>query len=224
MLGTMHLLWGPNGAYCRLHERQHETIRYPVPRSAQQEHAVLGSTQSGCAGGPADFLDAWKRQGLGGQEEEHEQTSALVARRARAAERVVWGTWVSHKGECRISHDSVSDRLHYEEVFSSEDGERMLQGWLIRRLDMDRCWQSSVAVTVCGGEGHDLSPERVGDIEVRLGSGRPPSSLHLRIRVADEDDDWQPPVAFHRKPTKAAATARRGGPGRRSRGGRGPVA
>lgn len=216
MIGTMHLLWGPNGVYCRSHEKQRESLRCQGARNVQQEIAQ----KNGMAmGGLDDFLDVAEIQALGGGSEP-EKTSELVARSANAAERAICGTWISNKGQCRISHDRVTDRLQYEEIFSSQDGERLLQGWLMRRIDIERCWQACLSVSLCGDD-RGLETEIVGDIEVRLGAGRPPSTLNLRIRVADEDDDWQAPVVFHRQAAKAAAaTTRREGRGRRNRGGR----
>lgn len=219
MIGTMHLLWGPNGVYCRNHEKQreafrctnarhplHDTLEKRAPPTLVGEHDdMLGSEMHG---GP-----------------DHEKIGDVVVRKAPAAERAICGTWVSSKGECHISHDKLTDRLHYEETFASQDGDQLLKGWLMRRMDVERCWQASLSVSVRGEEDRDLTPETVGDIDVRLGSGRPPSTLHLRIRVANEDEDWQTPVVFHRQHVKAAAApAQREGRSRRTRGGRGRAA
>lgn len=101
------------------------------------------------------------------------------------------GFWVSEKGECRV--DDVGGRLRYTEPMG---GGQHLWGWLERLDGALPRWQAALSLqpAASGVEAPDL-PEPVGDIELRLILGSPPK-LQARIRVAGEDDDWQPPVTL----------------------------
>mmetsp|Transcript_7448 Transcript_7448/g.20111 ORF Transcript_7448/g.20111 Transcript_7448/m.20111 type:complete len:180 (-) Transcript_7448:95-634(-) len=109
----------------------------------------------------------------------------------------VIGNWKSAKGGCRVFEDHITSRLSYEEPIG--DGSR-LHGWLVKRDD-EQIWESSLSVLEEGerpwyGPSFGEEPESVGDIRVRLtGKG-----VETQIRVDGEDNDWQPPVCFRRKP------------------------
>merc|ERR1719174_2037694 len=113
-----------------------------------------------------------------------------------STEEAIHGQWKSSGGECRIFLDSMTRRLAYEELLG--DGSR-LHGWLVRK-GSELCWQSTLWIldedqTPWYGPSFGEEPDRVGDILVRLLPGRP-VKIQTQIRVADEDNDWQPPVTF----------------------------
>merc|ERR1711974_23003 len=122
------------------------------------------------------------------------------------------GTWVSPKGKCRIT--CIGSSLRYEEMLV---GGQQLHGWLIRRIGEEQCWQASLSVEDLGEEPSGM-PEVVGDIEVSLLSGWP-RKLQTRIRVANEDVDWQPPILFD--PHSVCFTAKTCGGARHTRRHRG---
>mmetsp|Transcript_67964 Transcript_67964/g.107781 ORF Transcript_67964/g.107781 Transcript_67964/m.107781 type:complete len:208 (+) Transcript_67964:48-671(+) len=115
------------------------------------------------------------------------------------------GTWDSGKGQCKIGKDMITARLYYEE--SLQEGER-LHGWLIMaaksEADKDKhVWQGSLALLKAGqgpwyGPSFGAAPEVVGEIKVHLCADKSPPGIETQIKVADEDEDWQAPVAFTR--------------------------
>jgi len=119
-----------------------------------------------------------------------------------SVEEAVRGTWVSYKGECRIFEDHITSRLAYEELLQDGDGQR-LHGWLVQKgSQAEGVFQASLSILeedegVWYGPSFGEQPEAVGDIQVRLlrkGSG--PPELETRIRVKEEDSEWQEPVTF----------------------------
>mmetsp|Transcript_103521 Transcript_103521/g.183615 ORF Transcript_103521/g.183615 Transcript_103521/m.183615 type:complete len:196 (+) Transcript_103521:102-689(+) len=114
-----------------------------------------------------------------------------------AGDEALHGSWDSGKGKCCIGKDPITARLCYEEPL--EDGQR-LHGWLDAVKGEESLWQGTLAILEKGkgpwyGPSFGPAPEVVGDIRVRLVSASPPS-METQIRVADEDEDWQPAVAF----------------------------
>lgn len=123
------------------------------------------------------------------------------------AEEAICGKWVSGNGECAIFEDQMTGRLCYEEMI--DGGDQLLHGWLIRRSDEDTCWQATLMIQEPDqlpwyGPSFGEAPEAVGDIQVRLLPGAK-RTLETRIRVAEEDTNWQPPVTFTPKPDETQA-------------------
>jgi len=139
-------------------------------------------------------------------------------------EEAVRGTWVSYKGECRIFEDHITSRLAYEELLNDGDGQR-LHGWLVRKgSEAEGVLEASLSVLdedegVWYGPSFGEEPESVGDIQVRLlRKGLGPPELETRIRVEEEDSDWQPPVMFRLKEQEGGGPFVGGGAGISSSG------
>lgn len=197
MQGTPRLLWGPNGFVCHALVKRSNTLRRSTLGSEGQSH-----DQAGGLGSPWDsaeqevLLNALRQCVADGPDKENFARPAThKAPLAEGCEDFIQnpliGSWVSEKGECRI--EDLGDRLRYTEPM--QDGQR-LQGWLERTDCALPRWQAALSLQPAadGADGPDL-PEPVGDIELRLVLGSP-SKLQARIRVAGEDDDWQPPVTL----------------------------
>jgi len=135
------------------------------------------------------------------------------------------GYWGSTKGECRIFEDHMTSQLSYEEPLP--DGCR-LHGFLLpddeaasasasasaSACEGMRCWQAELVILdedqrPWYGPSFGERPEVVGDIQVTLRPGTP-AILETRIRVAEEDTDWQSPVSFRRKPPPVVPAAAEG--------------
>merc|ERR1712039_1109552 len=101
MIGTMYLIYGPNGIHCRQQEKRLEGLKICSTRAPQATPPSAGNISENVCG--------------------------LSDKTAR--ERALCGVWVSEKGECCISHES-DGQLHYQEVFGGSDGKFRLQGKL----------------------------------------------------------------------------------------------
>eukprot|EP00931_Biecheleriopsis_adriatica_P043824 TRINITY_DN25042_c0_g1_i1.p1 TRINITY_DN25042_c0_g1~~TRINITY_DN25042_c0_g1_i1.p1 ORF type:complete len:210 (-),score=58.02 TRINITY_DN25042_c0_g1_i1:31-660(-) len=126
----------------------------------------------------------------------------------------IQGRWKSGKGSCSIFEDSMTNRLTYEEPLDDS----RLHGWLEWREDELQegaiaCW---VAVLHLLGEDElpwygpsfGPEPEALGEIRVELLPGR---KMQTSIWIEEEDEDWQSPTSFTRRPDgeleEAAAAA-----------------
>lgn len=197
-------------------ELQH-ACEVPVPDGAEVDEDLQDSAPEG--------QDVQTAPGAGSAPEGDRPTegraaepseAAPASHATRPAEEAVQGEWISEKGRCVIREDRMTSRLAYEEPLG--DGSR-LHGWLLKQdagkiaagVD-DVVWEAALVMLDEGqmpwyGPSFGEEPEALGDIQVRL---RPSGSLETRIRVTDEDTEWQPPVAFRRRPAsdpEAAAVA-----------------
>jgi len=121
-------------------------------------------------------------------------------------------TWESKNGKCKIFKDTMTSKLAYEEAMGDDGGRlfgflRRLEEVNRRPLVLERLGESPPvwfqAEIFYLGEG-DLpwygpsfgeKPDKEGDIEVVF-IPSDPARLETRIRVADEDEEWQPPTVF----------------------------
>mmetsp|Transcript_76199 Transcript_76199/g.150709 ORF Transcript_76199/g.150709 Transcript_76199/m.150709 type:complete len:207 (-) Transcript_76199:105-725(-) len=111
------------------------------------------------------------------------------------------GSWCSSGGTCKIARDMITNRPTFEEPLG--DGGR-LHGWLDPVANESNTWQGSLALLPAGrqpwyGPSFGEPPEIVGSIQVRTLPDENPAAIETRIRVKDEDEDWQKPVRFQRK-------------------------
>lgn len=122
----------------------------------------------------------------------------------------ICGVWSSKKGEVRVSHDPMTNKLAYEEPL----GEGVsLHGFLERRevppdtllfagTQAPLCWQAEVSILEDGampwyGPSFGERPKVEGEVQVLLRIGESPL-LETRIRIADEGSDWEEPTTFQR--------------------------
>mmetsp|Transcript_57650 Transcript_57650/g.115483 ORF Transcript_57650/g.115483 Transcript_57650/m.115483 type:complete len:234 (-) Transcript_57650:63-764(-) len=176
----------------------------PVPESDVDQNSVRGDVADDSVAWPAeeDLAQAYARLAAedaleAAAEDEHQEPTVAVI-----------GDWVSAKGECCVFEDHRTHKLSYEEFL---DNGCRLHGFLtklngFREDGIAMAWEASLAILDQDedpwyGPSFGEPPEPVGDIQVRLRSN---SVLETRIRVAGEDDDWQPPSIF-RKRKKAPA-------------------
>lgn len=182
----------------------------PIPDAADvdEDLAPQGSMDDGAAAGTSKAQEP----AAAGEAPDRPQAEAAKAPVGHAEEAVV-GEWISDKGECFIGEDRITSRLAFEEPLG--DGSRV-HGWLVKQEPGTTaddgslaCWQATLTLLDEGqgpwyGPSFGQEPEALGDIQVRLlVSG----GLQTRIRVADEDTDWQPPVTFRRRPPGSAEAA-----------------
>jgi len=139
----------------------------------------------------------------------------LIGQQSAAANLALCGTWASATGQCSI-HTDAAGRLWYQEALDS--GKQMIRGRLLRSLDRPGCWLATVTLLSVGGESEVVGDaEVVGDIEVRSAAGCA-DTMRVRIRVAEEDEDWQETVLFRRLSSRPAHSGSRKGRSRRSAG------
>lgn len=222
MHGSLHLLWGPNGHLCRrLQKRMTSRRRSPSRRSpscrvASESEKVrelvhaTGETKTDSSNHEDELLHATgETAAISCEVSSVIPCSKLECSKLDDMDLDACGTWISSKGKCRIF--STLDRLYYEELL---DGGQLLHGTLVR-CDEEPLWQASVSI---GSEERLEAEELVGDIEIALLPGLP-KRLQTRIRVVNEDTEWQEPVLF--SPALTCSAAKKCGSVRQTRRRRG---
>lgn len=208
----------------------HRAAAVPVPDwddeglddGGGQEEALFSNEPPTSGSTAASASTQAYQNGVPGEEQEEEEVVApngygsgaegpQVGETLLAREDEVCGTWISQKGECHIFEDHMTSQLSFEEALP--DGSGRLHGFLLKQEDPEgeaagfRCWQAEIALLEEGerpwyGPSFGEKPEPVGDIQVRFSRGSPPT-LETRIRVAEEETDWEAPVTFRRRPVMA---------------------
>mmetsp|Transcript_64688 Transcript_64688/g.189258 ORF Transcript_64688/g.189258 Transcript_64688/m.189258 type:complete len:234 (-) Transcript_64688:47-748(-) len=179
----------------------------PVPESDIDQNSVCGDVVEGSPGEEEE-----EEADRGGIEQEEEEEAA-AEEESQDPFTAVRGEWVSAKGECCIFEDHRTSRLSYEE--SLDNGCR-LHGFLskldgFREEGVTMVWEAELAILESDeepwyGPSFGERPEPVGDIQVRFLPGSP-VTLESRIRVAGEDDDWQPAMILRRRKRTPAPVA-----------------
>eukprot|EP00927_Polykrikos_kofoidii_P079424 TRINITY_DN76209_c0_g1_i1.p1 TRINITY_DN76209_c0_g1~~TRINITY_DN76209_c0_g1_i1.p1 ORF type:complete len:288 (-),score=61.34 TRINITY_DN76209_c0_g1_i1:172-1035(-) len=159
----------------------------PTPTATKPESALKGNVHVNLISGDA-LLSGNK-------------TSAVKKPASYFASKVaeVVGDWVSEGGTCRVSEDTMTKRLYYEEP--TGDGSRIL-GWLDNPVEEDGnvAWEAVLSLLEEGarpwyGPSFGEPPEPLGDIRVLLMPGEP-ATMETKIRILGEDEDWGNPVLW----------------------------
>jgi len=116
------------------------------------------------------------------------------------------GVWVSEKGESKVFKDHMTHQLSYEESLGAGARLHSFIEWRQGDEGDVEVYEGEVTILDEGerpwyGPSFGERPVGIGRIQVsyRAEVSLRPAQLQIRIRVEEEDTDWQEPVLFQRR-------------------------